>query len=342
MTDPGRSQDAAPSLSVVVATRDRAQLLGPCLEALAKSVASSDEIIVVDSHSRGPETAAVARAHEAKLVRCDVAGASLARNVGWRAAAHDVVAFIDDDVRVRPSWATALRRAFRDDPDAAFVTGRLGLTSEDAGTEWPVAFFDGAEPLDIGHDVAANIGHGANLSVRRTALELVGGYNEMLGPGARFHAGEDLELMDRLLAHGLTGRYEPAAEATHEQYRTRTELVRLEWRYGIGQGARLVLLRDLDRKRFTPVFHYVAVDGGVRALMRCIKERYEFGATLIAVRLVGMVVGATWARVTRKPVTTVSSVKTAADRPGAPSHRWWRSTSRTARTSSRVRSGQRT
>jgi GT2 family glycosyltransferase len=292
MTGPGPSRGAAPSLSVVVATRDRAQLLEPCLEALARSVSRSDEIIVVDSHSRGPETAAAARAHGVQLVRCSVAGASLARNAGWRAAAHGVVVFIDDDVRVGPGWAAALRRAFRDHPDAAFITGRLGLKSEDAGTEWPVAFFDGAEPLPIARDVAENIGHGANLSVRRTALDLVGGYNELLGPGARFHAGEDLELMDRLLAHGLTGRYEPAAEATHEQHRTRTELVRLEWRYGIGQGARLVLLRALDRERFTPVFHYVAVDGGLRALMRCIKERYEFGATLIAARLAGMAVGA--------------------------------------------------
>jgi GT2 family glycosyltransferase len=303
VTGDGRSRDAAPSLSVVVATRDRAGLLGPCLDALGRSVASSDEIIVVDSCSRRPDTAAVASAQGVRLVRCDVAGASLARNAGWRTAAHGVVAFIDDDVRVGPGWAGALRRAFRDHPDAAFITGRLGLKSQDARTEWPVAFFDGSEPLPIVPDVAANVGHGANLSVRRTALDLVGGYNEVLGPGARFHAGEDLELMDRLLAHGLIGRYEPAAEATHEQYRTRTELVRLEWRYGIGQGARLVLLRGQDRKRFTPVFRYVAVDGGLRVLLRCIKERYEFGAALVAARLVGMAVGAlgattaaTWSR----------------------------------------------
>lgn len=311
MTGPGRSEVAAPALSVVVATRDRAWLLESCLEALTLSVASGDEIIVVDSHSRGPETAAVARAHGVRLVRCDEAGASLARNAGWRAAAHGVVAFIDDDVHVGPGWAGALRRAFRDHPDAAFVTGRLGLKSEDAGTEWPVAFFDGAEPLPIGADVAANFGHGANFSVRREALELVGGYNEALGPGARFHAAEDLELMDRLLALGLTGRYEPAAEATHEQYRTRSDLVRLEWCYGIGQGARLVLLRGLDRKRFTPVFRYVAVDGGLRALMRCIKEGYEYAACLVAARLAGMGVGAlgviganTAARVARRRAPT--------------------------------------
>ena len=40
------------------------------------------------------------------------------------------------------------------------------------------------------------------------------------------------------------------------------------------------------------MFHYVAVDGGLRALMRCIKEGYKFGAILIGARLVGMAVGA--------------------------------------------------
>ena len=302
MTDHSQCDDAdgGPSLSVVVATRDRAWLLGPCLEALAASVASGDEIIVVDSCSRAPDTAAVAAANGVRVVRCDVAGASRARNTGWRTAAHEVVAFVDDDVRVGPGWAGAVRRTFCDHPEVAFVTGRLGLTNEDADTEWPVAFFDGAEPLAIGPDEAANIGHGANLSVRRAALDLVGGYDEQLGPGARFHAGEDLELMDRLLAHGLNGRYQPAAEATHEQYRTRAELVRLEWRYGIGQGARLVLLRALDRQRFAPVFHHVAVDGGVRALWRCVKERYEFGAVLLAVRLAGMATGALRATMARR------------------------------------------
>ena len=74
-------------LSAVVPTRDRVGLLERCLAALRAELTESDEILVVDSAS-GDAAAVAAAAHEAgaTLVRCDRAGASLARNAGWRAA----------------------------------------------------------------------------------------------------------------------------------------------------------------------------------------------------------------------------------------------------------------
>ncbi len=48
--------------AVVIATRDRAESLARCLESVRRLDVPAAEIVVVDNHSQGPETAALARA----------------------------------------------------------------------------------------------------------------------------------------------------------------------------------------------------------------------------------------------------------------------------------------
>ena len=290
MTVPGEP------VSVVVATRDRPEQLHDCLVSLRDSVAAGDEVIVVDSCSSDDRTAEVARIFEVQLVRCDRPGASLARNAGWRRARHGVVAFVDDDVRVAPTWADALRRVAAAHPEASFVTGRLGLRDEDAASERPVAFFDEAVAFVVDEAVIDDWGHGANLAVRREALLSVGGFDERLGPGTPWPAAEDRELLDRLLADGHRGRYEPAVSAVHVQWRRRPDLLRLEWRYGVGQGARLARLSALDRGRYLAVCRIVWRRQGSDDLVRCLRAGHEFDALSILVRLAGTAAGQLTAR----------------------------------------------
>ena len=46
-------------------------------------------------------------------------------------------------------------------------------------------------------------------------------------PGTPFRAAEDNDLFDRFFAAGYLGRYEPAGNGWHEQWRTRSQLVKL-------------------------------------------------------------------------------------------------------------------
>ena len=279
-----------PRLSVVVPTRDRPSMLEGCLRALDAATGPHDEVVVVDSCSTDGATADVARAHGVRVLRAPRPGASLARNLGWRAATGEVVAFVDDDVRVAPGWAEAMAAVFAAHGDADFVTGRLGLRPEDEGKARPVAFFDEAEPFVIDASRVQDL-HGANVAVRRSALEAVGGYDEQLGPGARWRAAEDVDLIDRLLQSGRTGRYEPAAAAVHEQWRSRSDLVRLEWRYGIGLGARLARLRRADPERFRAVRRLTWRTSGIEDVGRSLRVGYQFGALFVLVRLGGVAVG---------------------------------------------------
>ena len=152
------------------------------------------------------------------------------------------IAFTDDDCLPQHGWLDALAGH----PHADFVTGRVEAP---APVDRPVAVKTDTEPAALDASAQEPLGASNNLLVNREVLEATGGFDERLGPGTWPESAEDLALFDRLLHAGGRGRYEPAALVLHEQWRARRELVRLDWGYGKGQGARLALLQGLDRGR---------------------------------------------------------------------------------------------
>ncbi len=279
-----------PPLSVVVPTSDRPELLTGALQALATSVAPTDEVIVVESGSHQPEPVwSVAEAAGARLLVAERPGVSLARNVGWREARHDLIAFLDDDIRVEPGWADAMATALAAHPGAAFVAGRIELPANQGTLALTV--MAATEPMAFDRTSRGMLGHSANLGMHRTILEAVGGFDEVMGPGARFPAGEDPDLLDRCLATGATGFYEPAAGAAHEHWRRGREYVRLQHRYGVGAGARMAKLIRTDRRRF----RLVATDDlwrwGVVSIVGELVRWDPIRATGSVLRLLGMVRG---------------------------------------------------
>jgi O-antigen biosynthesis protein len=280
------------ALSIVVPTRDRPAMLDECLAALRTSLRPGDELIVVDSASADAAAVeAVATAAGARVVRCDLPGASRARNAGAAAACHEVVAFVDDDVRVAPGWADGVAAAFAD-ATVAFVTGRVDVPPHQAQYQRPVAVTAGGEDAEVLDATSTDaLGASANLGIRTSALTAVGGFDEMLGGGAPLEAAEDLDLFDRLFAAGFTGRYEPAALAWHEQWRARPALIRLDWRYGIGSGARLAKLVRTDRARARFTLREVTWRGDVHRLARAVRHWEEFVILLTVLKLAGTAFG---------------------------------------------------
>jgi glycosyltransferase involved in cell wall biosynthesis len=276
-------------VSVVLPTRDRPVLLERCLASVRAALGPDDEIVVVDSASADPRVASVAAAAGARVLRCDRPGVDRARNLGWRSATHDAVLFVDDDVVVDTGWADALSDALG---EAAFVTGRIDVPPDQVGTARPVAIKDDDEPAVLDRSTRGTLGHSASLAVWRAALERVGGFDESLGAGARFQSAPEVDLFDRLFAAGLTGRYEPAARAWHEQWRTPGDKVHLDWRYGLGTGARVVKLLRTDRRRALDVARDAMWDRGLRRAASDLRRGYRLGAATALARTGGVLVGA--------------------------------------------------
>ena len=102
-----------PSLSLVLAVRDRPEQFALCLATLARQTDPEFELVVVDDASRTPlQALALPWPDQPRtLLRREAsAGRAAARNACWRAAAGAVVCFLDSDILAQPGLAAAHRR----------------------------------------------------------------------------------------------------------------------------------------------------------------------------------------------------------------------------------------
>ncbi len=190
MVSPSAPQ-AAPFISVVVATFNRSSSLAECLDSVLRIDHPAFELIVCDDHS-SDDTPAVIAAYAARDRRVTAlrapsnSGPSAARNLGVRRARGDLVFFIDDDVVVSAGWLAAGARAFADDRVVG-IEGRIVYVSEDYRPRY-------------GDRVVENPAGGhfmtANAAYRRASLLEVGCFDEGL---TRF---EDRELAFRMAQRG--------------------------------------------------------------------------------------------------------------------------------------------
>jgi glucosyl-dolichyl phosphate glucuronosyltransferase len=216
-----------PTLTAVLCTWDRVELLEGALEALvAQQDPPSHEILVVDNASPDRTREVVERfAADHPQVRYVLEprqGLAYARNTARKRANGTYLAFTDDDVRVAPDWMASICRSFERWPDAACIGGPVlprwfepipaWLTRD----QWaPLGVQDyGAEPLRVDERRPLCL-IGANLAFRRGALDAIGDFNAALqrvGNGGG--STEDHELHLRMWAAGLHGMYDPSVKAT--------------------------------------------------------------------------------------------------------------------------------
>lgn len=205
---------AAPVVSVVIPTRNRAGYLQVALRSIAaQDFEAPYEVVVVDDGS-ADGTGEVARRVGARLIRHDPPrGTNAARNAGIRAARADLVVLTDDDVDAPAGWLRAyVDGAARHPGDEAFggpIRARLeGRAPRSCGRESPPI-----TTLDLGgHDVEADMVWSANMMLRRSAFERAGPFDETLQGG-----GEEEEWLRRLRAAGGGVRYLAAAGLVHRR-----------------------------------------------------------------------------------------------------------------------------
>jgi glycosyltransferase involved in cell wall biosynthesis len=203
-----------PVVSVVVPTRDRAGYLDVTLASLRDQDFSEPyEVIVVDDGSRDATADVIERHGVRSLVHDPPRGPNPARNAGARAASSDLIALVDDDVFAPRDWLRELVEGARRHPEAhAFggpIRARLeGPAPRSCGRELPPI-----TTLDLGpDDRETELVWSANMLVRRSALELAGGFDESLPTG-----GDEEEWLRRLAANGGRVMYLARAAIEHRR-----------------------------------------------------------------------------------------------------------------------------
>jgi GT2 family glycosyltransferase len=202
----------APATAIIVPTRRRAPYLEVALASVADQARAAGAALVVVDDGPDAATRAVAGRFGARYVdRTAGGGLNVARNAGIDAAPEaDLLVLIDDDVEVWPGWLAALHAG---PPEADVLTGPIRARVEDhrfprCGREpGPVTEQDfGPADRDAPH------AWGANLAIRRRALERAGRFDPALSGG-----GDEEEWERRLLAAGGRIRWLAAAGVDHRR-----------------------------------------------------------------------------------------------------------------------------
>jgi glycosyltransferase involved in cell wall biosynthesis len=233
-----------PRVSVVVSTLNRPEHIVACARTILANRGVPFEVIVVDQsdpEKRAASIAAVGDDPRLRWVGTTTRGLSVSRNIGVDEARSDVIAFTDDDCRIEPNWVSGIDAAFRSDPDLGMLFGGVLLRPEDRVKGY-AAEFEPNERMDFHHrmpDIRAPWGVGANMSIRRAVIDRVGRFDESLGAGSAFHAGEDIDFTIRSLADGFKIRHTPEIWVTHLGVREGADATRLMRGYGVGLGATL-------------------------------------------------------------------------------------------------------
>jgi GT2 family glycosyltransferase len=182
------------SLSIVIATYNREELLVKSLTALLTLSDHFDELILVDqTPEHCPETAdflAENVGRKLKVIKLHEPAVCLARNIGIAAVRSDIVLFLDDDIEVcDPRFIEAHKRCYKDDNTHA-VQGRILLRD---GT--PQVTGRRSQEVQLFNSFVT-----ANVSARRCALVRCGGFDESFT--GRTYANEDGDLGRRLKYRG--------------------------------------------------------------------------------------------------------------------------------------------
>jgi GT2 family glycosyltransferase len=200
------------------------------------------EILVVDNSTSDDSTRQVVAAFDGvRYVHEPIPGLDTARNRALLEASGDLVALLDDDVVADADWLLGLVEAHSENPDAAVFTGLILplelSTSAQVAFErrggFRLAFGAGFEKARYGRQrtgdrgypaQAGRFGAGANMTLNRTAIRQLGGFDEALDTGAPLAGGGDLDMFYRVIRAGLPLVFEPRMLVFHRHRNTEKAL----------------------------------------------------------------------------------------------------------------------
>ena len=186
------------NLSIVVATNARPSQLSRLINSLTPQTGKDTELIVIENSY----------------------GLAKARNQGWRKARGKYIAFIDDDAVADPGWVEAILDFVDSHTKEVIFGGPYTSLNQSEIPSWiprevteKILPSKKARPLKLGQEWL----NGTNFVVKKSALEVAGGFDEKLGiTSAKRAYGEETDLQIRLHNKGYEVWYDPQIKVRHE------------------------------------------------------------------------------------------------------------------------------
>ncbi len=199
-----------PTVTVVIPAYNAGDQLRRCLESLAASSHAPLEVIVVDDGSTDNSPSIIAGFPVKSLHTGGRRGPAFARNLGARAAAGDLLFFIDSDVCVQPGTIESIVTTFARDEDLDALIGSYDNDPHSRDFLSQYRNLMHAWVHQTGDRRASTFWSGCG-SIRRTLFLEHSGFDENYGRPAI----EDIELGYRLVAAGRKIILDPTLQIKH-------------------------------------------------------------------------------------------------------------------------------
>ncbi|MFC2015946.1 glycosyltransferase family 2 protein [Chloroflexota bacterium] len=188
---PASTGAKAPSFSVILATHNRAHLLGRAVDSVLTQTFHDFELIIVDDASPDSSRQVVESFSDDRIVyirREQNGGASAARNTGICGASGQYIAFLDDDDEYLPDLLAQMSKVLESAPARIGFVGcgiQVMETSTSGGSTMrdqlpPTPAFNGREEAYLACLRHLPFGTGWGLTIRATCFDTVGLFDETL------------------------------------------------------------------------------------------------------------------------------------------------------------------
>ncbi len=255
--------------SVVINTYNRVDYLRRLIPALLRQRDVEFEIVVVNGPSTDGTEALLQRyGDQIKVVSCPSRNLSQSRNLGIKAAAGDVVVFIDDDALPEDEWwLYRFVKAFVDSNPAPGAVGGGVLIGdadfyefrEGATSEYGLHVFN-RSAQDTSHVAWVRGVQGCNMAFLREALVKIGGFDEFF-----MYYLDETDVCFRLMRSGYHIGYLDSNPVRHYAARSRQPDAPRPWHviaqsdtyFALKNGRDRRLKRALKTILFAPQKHFV-------------------------------------------------------------------------------------
>jgi len=251
----------SPEFTVIIPTNRAAEILAPCLQALACQTLGPErfEVIVVNDgalHDLGPlaEQIRTTKQLRLRIENIPQGGPGAARNHGARLANAPALAFTDDDCRPEPGWLEAFARELPRQPTALLGGPVENLLPHRPGSEASQVLIDFLYHYYNADSQNARFFTSNNMAATRESFLGHGGFNAEFA----LNAGEDRDLCARWREQGGQLVFTAAARIGHAHDLSLPKFWRQHFRYGHG-AAGYWLARRQPRLQVEPLWFYLSL-----------------------------------------------------------------------------------
>jgi glycosyltransferase involved in cell wall biosynthesis len=244
--------------SVVVCTRNRGESIRSTIATILANTHPSFELIIIDqSTNNTTEQVATSFGEDPRLryIRSNTRGLSKARNIGWAEARSEIVLMTDDDCDVPEDWIARMTALFTRYPQVACIFCDVVAGPHDYSKGFiPIHIHKREMMVRRVEEYQPGAGMGAGMGLRRSAVQDLGGFDQLLGAGVELASAEDLDMTLRILLSGRHVCHTKSVSVVHHGFRSYAESRDLIRGYIYGQSALYAKLLRCGHWRVLPLY----------------------------------------------------------------------------------------